>query len=95
MPIAGGAAGHGGMAHAANEYFVIEGAGKVYGMAGAEKSVATILYNFAHAGRRADSSPVRAAARLQRWQVISVRDLVKTYHVGDVPVHALSRGIFA
>jgi len=49
MPIAGGAAGHGGMAHAANEYFVIEGAGKVYGMAGAEKSVATILYNFAHA----------------------------------------------
>jgi acetylornithine deacetylase/succinyl-diaminopimelate desuccinylase-like protein len=50
MPIAGGAAGHGGMAHAANEYFVIEGAGKVYGMAGAEKSVATILYNFAHSG---------------------------------------------
>jgi acetylornithine deacetylase/succinyl-diaminopimelate desuccinylase-like protein len=48
MPIAGGAAGHGGMAHAANEYFVIEGAGKVYGMAGAEKSVAAILYNFAH-----------------------------------------------
>ena len=48
MPIAGGAAGHGGMAHAANEYFVIEGAGKVYGMAGAEKSVATIMYNFAH-----------------------------------------------
>jgi acetylornithine deacetylase/succinyl-diaminopimelate desuccinylase-like protein len=48
MPIAGGAAGHGGMAHAANEYYVIEGAGKVYGMAGAEKSVATILYNYAH-----------------------------------------------
>ncbi len=47
MPIAGGAAGHGGMAHAANEYYVIEGAGKVYGMAGAEKSIATILYNFA------------------------------------------------
>ncbi len=37
MPIAGGAAGHGGMAHAANEYFVIEGAGKVYGMAGARE----------------------------------------------------------
>jgi acetylornithine deacetylase/succinyl-diaminopimelate desuccinylase-like protein len=50
MPIAGGAAGHGGMAHAANEYFVIEGAGKVYGMAGAEKSVATIVYNFGHGG---------------------------------------------
>ena len=56
MPIAGGAAGHGGMAHAANEYFVIEGAGKVYGMAGAEKSVATILYNFAHAGTASPSS---------------------------------------
>jgi acetylornithine deacetylase/succinyl-diaminopimelate desuccinylase-like protein len=47
MPIAAGAAGHGGNAHAANEYYVIEGAGKVYGMAGAEKSVATIVYNFA------------------------------------------------
>jgi acetylornithine deacetylase/succinyl-diaminopimelate desuccinylase-like protein len=47
MPIAGGAAGHGGNAHAANEYYVIEGAGKVYGMAGAEKSVAAIVYNFA------------------------------------------------
>ena len=34
------------MAHAANEYFVIEGAGKIYGMAGAEKSFATILYNY-------------------------------------------------
>ena len=49
MPIAGGAAGYGGMAHAANEFYVIEGAGKVYGMAGAEKSVAAILYNYAHA----------------------------------------------
>ncbi len=28
----------GGNAHAANEFFVIEGADKVYGMAGAEKS---------------------------------------------------------
>ena len=48
MPIAGGSAGLGGMAHAANEYYVIEGAGKVYGMAGAEKSVATVIYNYAH-----------------------------------------------
>ena len=57
MPIAGGAAGHGGMAHAANEYFVIEGAGKVYGMAGAEKSVATIVYNLrARAAHRASPS---------------------------------------
>jgi hypothetical protein len=47
MPIVGGAAGHGGGAHAANEYWVIEGAGKVYGMAGAEKSIATVLYAFA------------------------------------------------
>jgi acetylornithine deacetylase/succinyl-diaminopimelate desuccinylase-like protein len=47
MPIAGGAAGRGDRAHAANEYYVIEGAGKVYGMAGAEKSIATVLYNYA------------------------------------------------
>jgi acetylornithine deacetylase/succinyl-diaminopimelate desuccinylase-like protein len=47
IPITGGMAGSGGNAHAANEYYVIEGAGKVYGMAGAEKSVATVLYNFA------------------------------------------------
>jgi acetylornithine deacetylase/succinyl-diaminopimelate desuccinylase-like protein len=47
IPIIGGAAGSGGNAHAANEYWVIEGAEKVYGMAGAEKSVATVLYNFA------------------------------------------------
>ncbi len=47
LPLAGGGAGHGGRAHAANEYWVIEGAGKVYGMAGAEKSFATILYNYA------------------------------------------------
>jgi acetylornithine deacetylase/succinyl-diaminopimelate desuccinylase-like protein len=47
MPIGMGGAGHGGNAHAANEYFVIEGAGKVYGMAGAEKVHASIFYNFA------------------------------------------------
>jgi acetylornithine deacetylase/succinyl-diaminopimelate desuccinylase-like protein len=47
MPIVIGGAGRGGNAHAANEYFVIEGAGKVYGMAGAEKAAATIIYNFA------------------------------------------------
>jgi acetylornithine deacetylase/succinyl-diaminopimelate desuccinylase-like protein len=37
MPIGGGAVGMGGRAHAANEFFVIEGAGDTYGMAGAEK----------------------------------------------------------
>lgn len=47
IPIIGGAAGSGGNAHAANEFWVIEGAEKVYGMAGAEKSVATVLYDFA------------------------------------------------
>jgi acetylornithine deacetylase/succinyl-diaminopimelate desuccinylase-like protein len=47
VPINGGMVGMGGNSHAANEYYVIEGAGKVYGMAGAEKSVATALYNFA------------------------------------------------
>ena len=50
MPIGMGGAGHGGNAHAANEYYVIEGAGKVYGMAGAEKSHAAIFYNFASMG---------------------------------------------
>ena len=36
-----------GRNHAANEFFVIEGAGKTYGMAGAEKSWATVIYNYA------------------------------------------------
>jgi hypothetical protein len=47
IPIVAGGAGVGGRAHAANEYYVIEGAGKVYGLAGAEKAVATIMYAFA------------------------------------------------
>ena len=46
MPIVGGGAGHGGGSHAANEFWVIEGAGKVYGMAGAEKSVAAFLWAY-------------------------------------------------
>jgi acetylornithine deacetylase/succinyl-diaminopimelate desuccinylase-like protein len=57
MPIAGGAAGLGGRAHAANEYYVIEGAGKVYGMAGAEKSIASIIYNYAAANGKAAPNP--------------------------------------
>ena len=48
LPIAGGSAGYGGRAHAANEFWVIEGAGKVYGMAGAEKSIVDELYNYAN-----------------------------------------------
>jgi acetylornithine deacetylase/succinyl-diaminopimelate desuccinylase-like protein len=47
IPIAGGNVSSGGNSHAANEFFVIEGAGNTYGMAGAEKSVATALYNYA------------------------------------------------
>ena len=47
IPIVSGNAGMGGNAHAANEYYVIEGAEGVYGMAAGEKSVATVLYNFA------------------------------------------------
>jgi acetylornithine deacetylase/succinyl-diaminopimelate desuccinylase-like protein len=55
LPIGIGGAGHGGNAHAANEYQVIEGAGKVYGMAGAEKAAATIIYNFA--GKNTPAGP--------------------------------------
>jgi acetylornithine deacetylase/succinyl-diaminopimelate desuccinylase-like protein len=47
LPIAGGSAGFGGRAHAANEYWVIEGAGPIFGMAGAEKSIVDELYNYA------------------------------------------------
>jgi acetylornithine deacetylase/succinyl-diaminopimelate desuccinylase-like protein len=47
IPIAAGMGGAGGNAHAANEFYVIEGANKMYGMAGAEKSVATVLYDYA------------------------------------------------
>jgi len=47
MPIGMGGAGHGGNAHAANEYYIIEGAGKVYGMAGAEKVQANEIDDFA------------------------------------------------
>ena len=89
MPIGMGGAGHGGNAHAANEYYIIEGAGKVYGMAGAEKVAATIIYNFA--GKN------KPAARRQDHELmplLRVRDLVKTYQVGDVAVRAL-RGVSA
>jgi acetylornithine deacetylase/succinyl-diaminopimelate desuccinylase-like protein len=50
IPIVSGAAGSGGNEHAANEFWVIEGAGSTYGMAGAEKSVAAVLYEYAAAG---------------------------------------------
>ena len=47
VPIVSGGGGHGARAHAANEYWVIEGAGKVLGMAGAEKSIVAAAYAFA------------------------------------------------
>ncbi|MDE3105202.1 MAG: M20/M25/M40 family metallo-hydrolase [Acidobacteriota bacterium] len=47
LPMGGARAGMGGRAHAANEYYVIEGAGKTYGMAGAEKTIAATIYNYA------------------------------------------------
>ena len=56
MPIAAGELGNGGRAHAANEYYIIEGAGKTYGLAGAEKSTASIIYNFGH-GIKSTKSP--------------------------------------
>ncbi len=47
MPISRSGAGRGGNAHLPNEYYVIEGADAVYGMAGAEKIQAAILYHYA------------------------------------------------
>jgi acetylornithine deacetylase/succinyl-diaminopimelate desuccinylase-like protein len=46
LPIAGGGVGSGGRAHAANEYFIIEGAGRTFGYAAAEKAVAADIYNY-------------------------------------------------
>lgn len=46
IPISGAGTGAGGGSHANNEYYVIEGSGQTYGMAGAEKMFATVLYNF-------------------------------------------------
>jgi acetylornithine deacetylase/succinyl-diaminopimelate desuccinylase-like protein len=67
IPIIGGAAGSGGNAHAANEFWVIEGAEKVYGMAGAEKSVATVLYNYAGLnGAPTDHAMQTAAASVKK-----------------------------
>jgi hypothetical protein len=47
LQIAGGSAGYGGRAHAANEYWLIEGSGNIYGMAGAEKSIVDEFFNYA------------------------------------------------
>jgi len=47
LPISAVRGGTGGNAHAANEWYVIEGAGKQLGMASAEKIIATALYTYA------------------------------------------------
>jgi len=51
LPIVGGSLGHGGLAHSPNEYYVIEGYqakyGRVHGLAGCEKSMASVLFHFA------------------------------------------------
>jgi acetylornithine deacetylase/succinyl-diaminopimelate desuccinylase-like protein len=60
IPIAGAGIGYGGGAHAANEFFVIEGTGKTYGMAGAEKYVAAVLYNYAG---MPSTTPLKGAAK--------------------------------
>ena len=62
IPIASGNAGSGGNSHAANEYFVIEGAGGTYGLAGGEKSIATVLYNYAGLNNPPESGTVETAS---------------------------------
>ncbi|MHA2291975.1 MAG: M20/M25/M40 family metallo-hydrolase [Candidatus Hodarchaeales archaeon] len=51
LPVIGAALGHGGRAHSPNEYFVIKGTtgryGQIQGLAGAEKSIVSLLYNYA------------------------------------------------
>lgn len=63
IPIASAAGGVGGNAHAANEFFVIEGAGRVFGMAGAEKSIATALYNYAGLNKAPEGAAASAEVR--------------------------------
>jgi hypothetical protein len=63
IPIASGRVGSGGNAHAANEYYVIEGAGRTFGMAGAEKSIATAIFNYAGLnGTQGSTSATSASA---------------------------------
>ncbi len=45
---AGGGLGHGGRAHAVDEYFVVEGNDQVAGLVRCEQSIVDILYTYAH-----------------------------------------------
>ncbi|CAG0989993.1 succinyl-diaminopimelate desuccinylase [Anaerolineae bacterium] len=47
LPVCSGGLGHGARAHSADEYFVVDGHGKVAGLLECEKSYVEILYNFA------------------------------------------------
>jgi acetylornithine deacetylase/succinyl-diaminopimelate desuccinylase-like protein len=60
IPISAVRGGTGGNAHAANEWYVIEGAGKNLGLASAEKIVATALYNYAGLNGPIVLKPVKA-----------------------------------
>jgi len=61
LDIAGARVGTGGRAHAANEYYVIEGAGKSFGMAAAEESIVEVIYNYAHTTTKPPKSGQAAA----------------------------------
>ena len=47
LPLALGGIGHGGGFHAVDEYFVLDGNDRAYGLAGAEKGYATVIYYYA------------------------------------------------
>ena len=63
LPISSARGGTGGNAHAANEWYVIEGSGNQLGMASAEKVVATALYTFAGLKRAGAGEARRSGAR--------------------------------
>ena len=93
IPIAGGGAGVGGRAHAANEYVCDRRRRQGLRMAGAEKAVATVMYAFAGKIRaRAREAGDRRRTRPLTLRMIAVHELAKQYHVGDHVVHAL-RGV--
>ena len=48
LPACGGGLGHGGQAHAIDEYFVIEGNDKVAGLIKCEQSIVDVLYAYAN-----------------------------------------------
>jgi acetylornithine deacetylase/succinyl-diaminopimelate desuccinylase-like protein len=52
LPFCDGGLGHGGRAHAPDEYFVVEGKGKVAGLADCEKSYVAILDSYANYGKQ-------------------------------------------